>query len=174
MKDRLGNKYRPSSTSRAGYSCAPRTALFRAAEDRNTSASKGGNTLLSSSTSTPRRPRRNSPWAGIWTARRAQYSVPTLTCRRRMSDILPEGTAYITDVGMTGPSESVIGVKKEIILRRFLTSHARAVRDRQGVALNSRRSLPTSSPEDGRAELHHPPEPGATAERDSLALLFSA
>jgi metallophosphoesterase (TIGR00282 family) len=36
--------------------------------------------------------------------------------------ILPEGTAYITDVGMTGPSESVIGVKKDIILRRFLTS----------------------------------------------------
>jgi hypothetical protein len=36
--------------------------------------------------------------------------------------ILPEGTAYITDAGMTGPSESVIGVKKDIILRRFLTS----------------------------------------------------
>lgn len=36
--------------------------------------------------------------------------------------ILPGGTAYITDVGMTGPSESVIGVKKDIILRRFLTS----------------------------------------------------
>ncbi len=36
--------------------------------------------------------------------------------------ILPGGTAYITDVGMTGPSESVIGVKHEIIVRRFLTS----------------------------------------------------
>jgi len=36
--------------------------------------------------------------------------------------ILPEGTAYITDVGMTGPTESVIGVKKDIILRRFLTA----------------------------------------------------
>ena len=34
--------------------------------------------------------------------------------------ILPEGTAYITDVGMTGPQESVIGIKKEIILQRFL------------------------------------------------------
>jgi len=32
-----------------------------------------------------------------------------------------EGTAYITDVGMTGPRDSVIGVRTDIILRRFLT-----------------------------------------------------
>lgn len=35
--------------------------------------------------------------------------------------ILPNGTAYITDAGMTGSLDSVIGVKKEIILERFLT-----------------------------------------------------
>lgn len=35
--------------------------------------------------------------------------------------ILPNGTAYITDVGMTGPHDSVIGVKKEIILKMFLS-----------------------------------------------------
>ena len=35
--------------------------------------------------------------------------------------VLPKGTAYVTDVGMTGPHDSVIGVRKEIILRRFLT-----------------------------------------------------
>lgn len=35
--------------------------------------------------------------------------------------ILPGGTAYITDVGMTGPHDSVIGVKKEAVLERFLT-----------------------------------------------------
>jgi 2',3'-cyclic-nucleotide 2'-phosphodiesterase len=35
--------------------------------------------------------------------------------------ILDGGTAYVTDLGMTGPHDSVIGVKKEIILRRFLT-----------------------------------------------------
>ena len=34
--------------------------------------------------------------------------------------ILPNGTAYITDVGMTGPSVSVIGVEKEQIIDRFL------------------------------------------------------
>lgn len=36
--------------------------------------------------------------------------------------ILPGGTAAITDVGMTGPHGSVIGMDKEIILRRFRTT----------------------------------------------------
>ncbi len=35
--------------------------------------------------------------------------------------ILPQGTAYITDLGMTGPYDSVIGRKVEQILARFLT-----------------------------------------------------
>lgn len=36
--------------------------------------------------------------------------------------ILPHGTAYISDVGMSGPIDSIIGVDKEIILYRFLTN----------------------------------------------------
>ena len=35
--------------------------------------------------------------------------------------ILDEGTAFITDVGMTGPFDSVIGIRKEIALERLLT-----------------------------------------------------
>jgi 2',3'-cyclic-nucleotide 2'-phosphodiesterase len=35
--------------------------------------------------------------------------------------ILPKGTGYITDAGMTGPINSVIGMKKEVILERFLS-----------------------------------------------------
>jgi hypothetical protein len=35
--------------------------------------------------------------------------------------ILPGGTAYQTDVGMSGPYDSVIGVEKEMVLHRFLT-----------------------------------------------------
>jgi hypothetical protein len=35
--------------------------------------------------------------------------------------ILPQGTAYISDAGMTGPFDSVIGIDKEIIIERFLT-----------------------------------------------------
>jgi len=48
--------------------------------------------------------------------------------------ILPGGTAYITDVGMTGPVDSVIGVKKEQILKRFLTG----MPERMSVASGSR------------------------------------
>ncbi|GAB4230493.1 MAG: TIGR00282 family metallophosphoesterase [Acidobacteriota bacterium] len=47
--------------------------------------------------------------------------VPTADLR-----ILPGGTAYVTDVGMTGSYDSVIGMKKEPSLQRFLTGlHAR-------------------------------------------------
>ncbi len=36
--------------------------------------------------------------------------------------VLPKGTAYITDCGMTGPYNSVIGRQKELIIERFLTN----------------------------------------------------
>jgi len=42
--------------------------------------------------------------------------VPTADTR-----VLPGGTAYQTDCGMTGPYKSVIGVETELILQRFLT-----------------------------------------------------
>ena len=42
--------------------------------------------------------------------------VPTADAR-----VLPGGTAYITDVGMTGPRGGVIGVQKELAIKRFLT-----------------------------------------------------
>lgn len=35
--------------------------------------------------------------------------------------ILPQGTAYITDLGMTGPSDSVLGMDKKIVIEKFLT-----------------------------------------------------
>lgn len=34
--------------------------------------------------------------------------------------VLPGGTAYITDVGMTGPHDSIIGMEKQSIIQRFL------------------------------------------------------
>jgi metallophosphoesterase (TIGR00282 family) len=43
--------------------------------------------------------------------------IPTADTR-----VLPNGTAYQTDCGMTGPYGSVIGVDTDIILRRFLTA----------------------------------------------------
>jgi 2',3'-cyclic-nucleotide 2'-phosphodiesterase len=40
------------------------------------------------------------------------------TCDHR---ILPKGTAYCTDLGMTGPYESVIGVEKDAVIHRFVS-----------------------------------------------------
>jgi metallophosphoesterase (TIGR00282 family) len=42
--------------------------------------------------------------------------VPTADAR-----VLDAGTAYVTDVGMTGPRESVIGVERDLAIKRFLT-----------------------------------------------------
>ena len=36
--------------------------------------------------------------------------------------VLPGGTGYITDIGMCGPADSVLGVKKEIIIEKFKTN----------------------------------------------------
>jgi len=43
--------------------------------------------------------------------------IPTADTR-----ILPNGTAYQTDCGMTGPYDSVIGVEKEPVIQKFLTA----------------------------------------------------
>jgi len=36
--------------------------------------------------------------------------------------ILPCGTAYLSDVGMTGPYDGILGVEREVVLKRFLTN----------------------------------------------------
>lgn len=51
--------------------------------------------------------------------------------------ILPGGTAYITDVGMTGAFDSVIGMKPEEVIRRFMTKRRVMVqqsKERPGVS----------------------------------------
>ena len=47
------------------------------------------------------------------------------------AQILPKGTAYITDVGMCGPHDSVIGMSKEIAIKRYIlqTAHKYEVAD---------------------------------------------
>jgi len=37
------------------------------------------------------------------------------------AQILPQGTAYVTDIGMTGPMNSIIGDETESVIQRFLT-----------------------------------------------------
>lgn len=59
---------------------------------------------------------------GFYLAGRVSAVIGTHThVRTGDARILAGGTAYITDVGMCGSRDSVIGVKKEIILRRLLT-----------------------------------------------------
>ncbi len=58
--------------------------------------------------------------------------IPTADIR-----VLPGGTAYQTDAGMTGPYESVIGIEKDTIIRRFLTGLAgRMEAARHGIELH--------------------------------------
>ena len=58
--------------------------------------------------------------------------IPTADAR-----ILPGGMAYQTDAGMTGPYDSVIGVEKDTIVRRFLTGiNGRMEAARNGVELH--------------------------------------
>jgi len=53
---------------------------------------------------------------------RASMVVGTHTHVQTNDDtILPNGTAYITDVGMVGSKEGVLGMEKEAVLHRFLT-----------------------------------------------------
>ena len=49
--------------------------------------------------------------------------------------ILPKGTAYVTDIGMTGPLHSVIGVKKELAIEKFLTGMPRRFEVASGPAI---------------------------------------
>src|SRR4030095_12690463 len=46
--------------------------------------------------------------------------------------ILPHGTAYLTDVGMTGPFDSVIGREKSLVIERFLTQRPIRFRTAEG------------------------------------------
>jgi metallophosphoesterase (TIGR00282 family) len=50
--------------------------------------------------------------------------------------VLPKGTLYLTDVGMTGPLDGVIGVDKDIVVNRFLFGHSPA-----NVVANTRNQL---------------------------------
>jgi metallophosphoesterase (TIGR00282 family) len=68
--------------------------------------------------------------------------------------VLPGGTAYITDLGMTGPVDSVIGVDKDIIIQRFLTQMPVRFEPAQGPAA-LRGVVIAVDPDSGRATSIH-------------------
>ena len=49
--------------------------------------------------------------------------------------ILPKGTAYLTDIGMTGPIHSVIGMKPDTVIQKFLTQMPRRFEVASGPAM---------------------------------------
>ena len=53
--------------------------------------------------------------------------VPTADCQ-----ILPKGTGFVTDLGMTGPSRSVLGIKPEHSINLFLGGLPRRYEEAEG------------------------------------------
>ena len=71
--------------------------------------------------------------------------IPTADTR-----VLPGGTAYQTDAGMSGPYDSVIGIEKDTIIRRFLTGlTGRMEAARRGIELHG--AVVTADDHTGRA-----------------------
>ena len=67
--------------------------------------------------------------------------------------ILPNGTAYLTDAGMTGPHDSIIGMEREPALARFLNgmpSRVRAGHRQSAAEWRHRRSRRQDRPGDRR------------------------
>lgn len=58
---------------------------------------------------------------GFFLAGRVSAVLGTHTHVQTADEQIIDGTAYITDVGMTGPRDSILGVEKEVIIEKFLT-----------------------------------------------------
>ncbi|MGN0650497.1 MAG: TIGR00282 family metallophosphoesterase [Oscillospiraceae bacterium] len=58
---------------------------------------------------------------GFYLAGRVTAVLGTHTHVQTADEQVIDGTGYITDAGMTGPKDSILGVQKEIIIERFLT-----------------------------------------------------
>ncbi len=84
--------------------------------------------------------------------------VPTTDCK-----VLTKGTAYISDVGMTGPRDSVIGMKLDPVMDRFLTGIPKKF-DLATGAIELNAVLVKCDPESGKAQsitrVHRELEPG--------------
>ena len=65
--------------------------------------------------------REDGDWASTWTDASRRCWGRTRTCRRRTRAFCPTGRPTRRMSGMTGPYDSIIGVEKDLMLRRFLT-----------------------------------------------------
>lgn len=62
---------------------------------------------------------------GYFLAGRVSAVFGTHTHVQTADEQIIDGTGYITDVGMTGPHDSILGVEKDIIIEKFLTYYPR-------------------------------------------------
>ena len=76
--------------------------------------------------------------------------IPTADAR-----LLPRGTAYLTDVGMTGPYDSVIGVEKDPIIKKFLLALPTKMEAAKGM-VELRAVVITVDPATGKASAIRP------------------
>ncbi len=70
--------------------------------------------------------------------------------------VLPKGTAFITDLGMTGPVDSVIGVEPELAIARFLTQMPNRFEPAKGPAMLHGVVI-RIDPDTGRRPVHRAP-----------------
>ena len=69
---------------------------------------------------------------GYYLAGRVSAVLGTHTHVQTADEQIIEGTGYITDAGMTGPKDSILGVEKDIIIDRFLTYYPKRHRFAEG------------------------------------------
>ena len=83
--------------------------------------------------------------------------------------VLPNGTAYLTDVGMTGPHDGVIGVEKSAVIGKFLNGLPTRFETASGDP-RLHAVLVTADPASGRAR----PSSGSVSPADELAAMAQA
>ncbi len=83
--------------------------------------------------------RRSWRWDGIWRARRSAVLGTHTHVQTADERILEGHTAYITDVGMTGPYDSVIGIRKELSISAVRDAGPAALRGGVGSRDTERR-----------------------------------
>ena len=81
----------------------------------------------------------------FWTAGRAPSGAPIRMCRPRTGRVLPGGTGYITDLGMTGPAHSVLGIAVDAEHRQILRRPAPALRERGAARASLKRRFLSST-----------------------------
>ncbi len=69
---------------------------------------------------------------GYYLAGRVSAVLGTHTHVPTADEQIIDGTGYITDAGMTGPKDSILGVEKDIIIERFLTFYPKRHRFAEG------------------------------------------